>query len=156
MSDTPQSLADRLRDEGDRVMVFFNNLSSQQWEIHVHKQDGEWTLHQLLAHFVSAEIGRKELIVNVSSGGEGAPVEFNIDSFNTQGVDRLSKESNSHLLEKFFIERSNLASFVSSLDYEVLERVGNDPFLGVVPLVEMIKLTYRHLQIHLRDARRCL
>jgi hypothetical protein len=156
MTDTPQSLGDRLRDEGGRVMVFFNDLSSQQWEIQVYKQDVEWTLHHLLAHFVSAEIGRKELIINVSSGGEGAPMDFNIDSYNKQDVDRLSRESNSHLLELFFIERSSLASFVSTLDFEVLERVGNDPFLGAVPLVEMIKLTYRHLQIHLRDARRCL
>jgi hypothetical protein len=156
MSDSPQSLADRLREEGNRVMVFFNNLSPQQWDIQVYKQDAEWTLHHLLAHFVSAEIGRKELIINVSSGGEGAPGNFNIDRYNKQDVDRLSKESNSRLMELFFTERSSLETFVSSLDSEELERVGNDPFLGVVPLVEMIKLTYRHLQIHLRDARRCL
>ena len=118
MPDTPQSLADRLRDEGDRVMDFFNHLSPEQWEIQVYKQDADWTLHHLLAHFVSAEIGRKELIINVSSGGEGAPVDFNIDRFNKQDVDRLSREPHSHLLELFFNERSNLASFVSSLDHE--------------------------------------
>lgn len=156
MADTPQSLADRLRDEGIRVMDFFNTLSPEQWEIHVYKQDDDWTLHHLLAHFVSAEIGRKELIINVSSGGIGAPHDFSIDRFNKQEVDKLSAEQNSHLLELFSSERSSLASFVSSLDHEELERVGNDPFLGAVPLIEMIKLTYRHLQIHLREARRCL
>ena len=156
MSDTGQSLADRLREEGGRVMVFFNNLSPEQWEIQVYKQDPAWTIHHLLAHFVSAEIGRNELVITVSSGGEGAPIGFNIDRFNKQDVDRLSKESHSHLLELFIIERSSLASFVSSLGNDDLERIGNDPFLGAVPLIEMIKLTYRHLQIHLRDARRCL
>ena len=34
-----------------------------------------------------------------------------------------------------------------------LERSGNDPYLGETSLSEMIKLTYRHLQIHLRDVR---
>jgi len=156
MAETPQSLADRLRDEGIRVMDFFKNLSPEQWDIQIYGQDNDWTLHHLLAHFVSAEIGRKELIINVSSGGKGAPLDFNIDGFNNQEVDRLSGEPNSHLLELFFLERSSLASFVSSLDNEELERIGNDPFLGAVPLIEIIKLTYRHLQIHLREVRRCL
>ena len=156
MPDTVQSLADRLRDDGGRVMEFFSNLTPQQWEIPVYEQNGSWTFHHLLAHFVSAEIGRKELIINVAAGGEGAPVGFIIDDFNKQDVDRLSTESNPHLMELFFMERSSLARFVSSLDVKKLELIGNDPFLGAVPLLEMIKLTYLHLQIHLRDARRCL
>jgi hypothetical protein len=35
-----------------------------------------------------------------------------------------------------------------------LERIGRHPFLGVAPLVEMIKLVYRHNGIHIRDARK--
>lgn len=156
MPDTPQSLADRLRGEGGRVVEFFNNLSQEQWEARISPQNSDWSFHQLLAHFVSAEIGRKELIVSVSTGGEGAPANFEIDTFNQRSVERLSRESNVHLLELFSQERSNLANFVSVLEIEDLDRIGNDPYLGAVPLSEMIKLTYRHLQIHLRDARRCL
>lgn len=156
MSDTPQTLADRLREEGARVIDFFNRLSKDQWEILVYLQEGNWSLHHLLAHFVSAEIGRRKLIVNVASGGTGAPPEFNIDAFNKQEVDHLSNESNVDLLALFSKERTLLVDFVAGLKQENLEFIGRDPYLGEVPLREMIKLTYIHLQIHLRDARRSL
>jgi hypothetical protein len=156
MSDTPQALADRLNEEGTRVIDFFNNLSLEQWESIGNKQDGNWTMHDLLAHFVSAESGRQKLIVDISSGGKGAPPDFEIDRFNQQEVDRLSSKSNANLLSLFSLERMHLVEIVAAMKLEDLDRIGNDPFLGEVPLREIIKLTYRHLQIHLRDARRRL
>ena len=156
MPDTPQSLADRLRVEGGRVIDFFNRLSEEQWGICVYPNDGNWSLHHLLDHFVSAEIGRRELIISVATGGDGAPTGFEIDEFNQREVDRLSQESGPHLLELFSQTRAALLKFVSQLNANDLERTGNDPFLGNTILLEMIKLTYLHLQIHLRDARRCL
>ena len=156
MPDTPQALANRLRDEGARVIDFFNNLSQDQWEGFVYMQNSVWNMHDLLAHFVSSEIGRKKLIVDVAGGGEGAPPDFEIDRFNQHEVDRLSVESNLKLLHRFNQERNLLIKFVSALRPQDLDNIGNDPFLGEVPLAEMIKLTYRHLQIHLRDTRRCL
>lgn len=154
MAETPQSLADRLRDEGSRVAGFFKNLSLEQWDVLVYPPDGDWTMHTLLAHIVSSEIGRGELIGDVVAGGSGAPPGFDIDDFNQQEVHRLSGKSNDYLLELFSQERANLVELVSSLEPADLERIGNDPYLGVVPLLEIIKLTYIHLQIHLREARR--
>ena len=156
MPETPEFLADRLRAEGARVIDFFNTLSMEQWAVIVYQQDNSWTLHDLLAHFVSSEIGRQDLIIDVASGGRGAPPDFDIDRFNQQQVDRLSNISNSDLLTIFSQERARLIELVRALRQEDIERIGNDPFLGEVTLAEMIKLTYRHLQIHLRDTKRCL
>jgi hypothetical protein len=110
----------------------------------------------LLAHFLSSKIGRKELIVNVCEGGNEAPNNFEIDAYNLREVDRISVESNEDLLRKFKQERVNLIAIVSAMSLHNFERIGNDPYLGRGPLKEMIKLTYRHMQIHIRDARRCL
>lgn len=156
MPDTPQSLATRLREEGSRVIDFFNRLSKDQRATRVYPDEGDWSLHHLLAHFVSAEIGRKKLICSVARGDEGAPVGFEIDAFNQREVERLSGEPFERLVEIFSQERANLTDIVTLLKQEDLERLGNDPYLGTAPLQEMIKLTYRHLQIHLRDARKCL
>jgi hypothetical protein len=156
MPDTPQALADRLREEGARVFDFFNNLTKVQWEVQVYPSDSDWSLHHLLAHFTSSEIGRKTLIQYVLSGGEGASPDFNIDIYNKQEVEHFIGKSNSFLLQLFLKERAELATLVSGLEFDDLKRKGNDPYLGTVPLLEIIKLTYRHLQIHLRDARRCL
>ena len=113
-------------------------------------------MHHLLAHIVSAEIGRQELINNVYNGGEGAPEQFDIDRFNQTEVERLTQQSTQDLLERFSLEREKLAQLVGGMSEMELNQLGRDPYLGLVPLIEMIKLTYVHLQIHLRDARRCL
>jgi hypothetical protein len=156
MPDSAQVLADRLRAEGSRVVNFFNHLSLEQWKVLIYPDQSDWTMHHLLAHFVSAEIGRQELIENVYNGGEGAPQQFEIDQFNQTEVERLSTLSRQDLLGHFTQARARLAEMVSSLSQQELNRVGRDPYLGQVPLIEMIKLTYVHLQIHLRDAKRCL
>jgi DinB superfamily len=156
MPDTPQALADRLREEGARVFDFFNNLTKAQWEVQVYPSPSDWSLHHLLAHFTSSEIGRKTLVQYVLSGGEGASSDFDIDIYNKQEVEKLIVESTSFLLQLFLKERDELVTLVSSLEIDDLNRMGYDPYLGAVPLLEIIKLTYRHLQIHLRDARRCL
>jgi hypothetical protein len=156
MPDTPQALADRLREEGARVFDFFNNLSKDQWDVIVYPSDSFWSLHHLLAHFASSEIGHKTLVQNIFSGGEGAWSDFDIDIFNQREVEKLLDESNSYLLEIFLKARTELVALVSGFEIDDLNRIGNDPYLGTVPLLDIIKLTYRHLQIHLRDARRCL
>jgi hypothetical protein len=156
MPDTPQILADRLLQEGGRVVEFFNHLNPSQWAIIIYPEQGNWSFHQLLAHFVSSEVGRRELIGDVCKDGKGAPVNFIIDAYNQAEVERLTIISNSELLDRFTIERKQLAEMVAILTPEDLTKLGNDPFLGFVPLSEMIKLTYRHNQIHLREIRRYL
>jgi hypothetical protein len=156
MPDEANALADRLRKEGSRVVNFFNQLSQEQWRVLIYPQQSDWTMHHLLAHFVSAENGRQELIENVYNGGEGAPQQFDIDRFNQTEVERLSKQSNQDLLKSFTQGRAKLVEMVGSMSEQELSQVGRDPYLGQVTLIEMIKLTYVHLQIHLRDARQCL
>jgi hypothetical protein len=156
MPDNAQALADRLHEEGRRVVKFFNQLTPEQWKVVIYPQQSDWTMHHLLAHFVSAEIGRQELVENVYNGGEGAPQQFDIDRFNQIEVERLSKQSSHDLIRSFTQIREKLVELVSSMSEQELNRVGRDPYLGQVGLIEMIKLTYLHLQIHLRDARRCL
>jgi hypothetical protein len=156
MPDNAQALADRLHEEGRRVVKFFNQLTPEQWKVVIYPQQSDWTMHHLLAHFVSAEIGRQELVENVYNGGEGAPQQFDIDRFNQIEVERLSKQSSQDLIRSFTQRREKLVKLVSSMSEQELNRVGRDPYLGQVGLIEMIKLTYLHLQIHLRDARRCL
>jgi hypothetical protein len=153
MPDTPQILADRLILEGGRVVDFFKHLRPDQWAILVYPKQSEWNYHTLLSHFVSAEIGRRELISDVCNGGEGAPTNFDIDFFNRTEVLQFLNVPNDVLIRRFASEREKLSQLVNTLSSEDLTRMGNDPFLGRVSVSEMIKLTYRHLQIHLREVR---
>jgi hypothetical protein len=154
MADTPQGLSERLLREGEKVLAFFKTLGSEQFEIAVYSEGAEWCVREVLAHFVSTERAFFNLIENVLSGGSGAPEGFDIDSYNQRNVEMLKSMAVSDLLDEFRELRTRTVALVSNLDVEQLQRLARHPFLGVVPLIDIIKLVYRHNQIHLRDVRR--
>lgn len=154
MADTTERLSGRLRSEGEKTLDFFRHLSQEQWEQTVYSEGIRWLVRDVLAHFVSAESSFNRLITNVLSGGSGAPEDFDIDRFNLRQVSQLQESSLSDLLGKFSVYRQANVELVSGLHAEDLSRIGRHPFLGVVPLSDIIKMIYRHNQIHLRDLKR--
>ena len=156
MPDTPEFLAGRLTDEGLKTTEFFNGLTSDQWDIRVYSDGTQWALRQILTHFVASEESFNRLIENVLKGGAGAPEGFDIDQFNEKKVRQLQDLSITEMIKRFENARQRNIDLVSSMTAADLLIVGRHPFLGVVPLVDMIKLIYRHNQIHQRDMRKKL
>ncbi len=154
--DTPQSLADRLSEDGQKTSLFFENLSPEQWQTEVYTEGTHWTIRQVLAHFVSSEVSFNRLLENVLAGGSGTPEDFDLDVYNERKVAQLNNSTIDELLRQYGQARQSNVTLVSGLSPEDLSRQGRHPFLGVAPLTDMIKLIYRHNQIHLRDVRRLL
>jgi hypothetical protein len=144
----------KLVNEGEKTLIFFKSLSDDQLERTVYSEGATWNVREVLAHFVSAEMAFFELLSDVLAGGMGAPEGFDIDAFNQKMVSTLQDTPVSDLLDQFRKLRQQTASAVSQINHETLERTGRHPFLGIAPLVDIIKLIYRHNQIHLRDVRR--
>jgi hypothetical protein len=154
MADTPADLSERLMREGEKVLAFFSGLESEQLGQVVYSEGADWCVREILAHFVSTERAILSLINNVVSGGSGAPEGFDIDGYNQRKVDALRGMSVTDLMNEFRKLRTMTTATVFNLDSNQLQRQARHPFLGVVPLVDIIKLVYRHNQIHLRDVRR--
>lgn len=161
MSDAPNSivverLVGRLQSEGEKTVAFFRNLTLEQWQQIIYEAGSTWTIDQILAHFVSTEQAFADLITNILEDGPGAPENFDIDTYNERHVVLLKGISRGELLEQYRDARDDNIRRVQSMSPQDLARQGRHPFLGVVPLEEIVKLLYRHNQIHLRDARRAL
>lgn len=156
MPDTPEYLAGRLADESLKTQEFFNGLTTEQWEIQVYSDGTKWALRQILTHFVSSESSFTRLIENILQGGEGAPEGFDIDVYNEKKVLQLRDSSITEMIESFNNARQRNIELVSRMTADDLLIEGRHPYLGVVPLKDMIKLIYRHNQIHQRDMRKKL
>jgi hypothetical protein len=52
--------------------------------------------------------------------------------------------------------RAEMIVWVTGLDQTELSISGRHPYLGEAALVDMIKMVYRHNQIHYRDFRKLL
>jgi uncharacterized damage-inducible protein DinB len=156
MTETPAFLAERLKTEGDKTIAFFNSLKDDNWEIAVYTEGSEWTVQNVLAHFVSAEQGFIRLFRDILSGGEGASDDFDIDRYNAKQQELIKDISRQELVKLFKASRFEMISLVSSLSTDDLQREGRHPFLGLTTLGEMIKMVYRHNQIHHRDLRKLI
>lgn len=156
MTDTPDFLAGRLRSEGEKTIQFLRNLTQEQWLKPVYSEGGTWSIGDILAHFVSAEIGMRRLVENILSGGPGSPEDFDLDAYNQRKVAALRQVPLGELIEQFGRERENCITLIHRLSQEDLQKSGRHPWLGVVPVEEIVKLLYRHNQIHLRDIRKAV
>lgn len=156
MTDTPQHLAEKLLADGEKTLAFFDPLTQQQWSIEVYTDGMVWCVREVLCHFASSETSFNRLLENILEGGEGSPEGFNIDAYNQRKVAQLEKASTEELLNSYKLARLKNVEIVSRLQPEDLQRTGRHPFLGVATLEDIIKLIYRHNQIHLRDVRKLL
>lgn len=153
MAEMPVFLAERLKTEGEKTAAFFAALTGDQWQQVVYTESAEWKARDVLAHFVSVEKSILKLFENIRDGGEGASEDFSVDRFNAEQVAKLADMSPFDLLAQFNASRAQMVAWVSSLSESDLQKKGRHPFLGVTTLGEMIKMVYRHNQIHLRDLR---
>jgi len=156
MPDTPSFLAERLLTEGNKSVQFFRDLPGEAWDRTIYTEGTTWKTIQVLAHFVATELSLYRLLENILGGGSGAPEDFDINAYNERKVTQLVNQDADTLLAKFLQQRAATAALVSRLTQADLERQGRHPFLGRTPLAEIIKIIYRHNQIHQREMRKVL
>jgi hypothetical protein len=156
MGDELVRLVSRLEDEGQKTCVFFRELQPQDWDKQVYSEGARWRVHQVLAHFVEAEASVARLIAHVVSGGPGVPEDFDLNAYNDRKVARLDEQTPADLIDRFAELRALTIAMVGGFGPGDLEKTGRHPFLGVARVADMLKLMYRHNQIHQRDLRRLL
>ncbi len=156
MPDTPENLAERLKTEGEKTLSFFDSLAPHQWDTIIYTDGMIWSVREVLCHIAISEISFGRLLENILAGGDGAPEDFNIDAYNQRKVAQLDQAPLESLKESYLQARMRNIGIVSNLRLEDLERRGRHPYLGVAPLIDIIKLIYRHNQLHLRDVRKLL
>lgn len=153
MPEDPLFLSQRLLSEGDKAITFFQSLDPDQFEKIIYSEGTKWTVNQVLAHFVSAEHSLCRLVENIAAGGAGSPEDFDLNGYNERKVKELEQITAGELIKAFRQNRKKTALFVAGLKPEDLQRQGRHPFLGIAPLSEIIKIIYRHNQIHIREIR---
>lgn len=156
MPETVEFLVERLKGEGEKTVDFFAALKDGQWQSAVYTEGKTWSIRNVLAHFVTSEQAFLRLFANVQKGGTGAPENFDLDRYNASQQEKTRAQSPQELLTQFRASRAAMIELVSSMSTADLEKTGRHPFLGLTSLAEMIKMVYRHNQIHTRDLRHLL
>jgi hypothetical protein len=154
LTDTPAFLAERLKSEGEKTADFFGSLTPEQWLSTVYTEGEEWTIRSILAHYVTAEQGFLIIFSEIRNGGAGVDEDFDIDRYNASQQKKTQQISPADLVELFKSVRQQMTALVASMSEADLAKQGRHPYLGPTTLGEMIKMVYRHNQIHARDLRK--
>lgn len=149
-------LVAKLQNERERTWQFFYALSPKEWDTIIYPDGGRWKPSQILAHLIAAERGFQDLIQEVLAGREGAPPDFDLQTFNERTVAEMADYPIERLLEEFRAARQATVDLVTRLSPQALELKGRHPWFGVLSLAEILVLLYRHAQIHQREIRRAL
>lgn len=156
MPETPAFLAERLKTEGEKTAAFFASLTTDQWNSEVYTEGETWTVRNVLAHYLTAEKGFVKIFASIRDGGPGATEDFDIDRYNASQQKKTQHLTPAELLKQFIAVRAEMTAWVATLTEADLGKQGRHPFLGQTTLAEMIKMVYRHNQIHYRDLRKIL
>jgi len=156
ISASKSHLAHRLERERDRCLATFSALPASSWEAEIYTEGARWSVRQILAHFVVTERALRTLIEQILAGGEGATQDFDLDRFNEAQVGKLDGESPSSLLSVFQSERKRTLALLASLDPSQFTLKGRHPYFGKMTIQQLLKWTYQHAQVHLRDIRHTL
>jgi len=153
MSNSTEFLTNRLRDEGEKSIQFFSNITAEDWDITIYSDGSRWNVRQVLAHFALAESSLCYLVEQIAAGGPGTPEDFDLDRYNEAKVSTVGDVSEDELIKLFRNNRQETINIVSKLTEAELTKKGRHPFLGDASLIDIIKLIYRHNQIHIREIR---
>lgn len=157
MPTTQEFLIRRLTDMGQATYDYFAALPDAHYAQPVYLGGDQWTPHEILAHFISAERQFLHSLKEVLAGRPTVPDDFDIQAFNETDVPAIATGcSRADLLAAFHAARAETIALVAPLTDDQLALIGRHPWLGSMRLEEFIKFIYRHNQMHERDIKKAI
>lgn len=156
MNEVSEHIHRRLREEGERVIAFFESLPREQMEMTIYAGSPQWNVHQVLCHLVASEIAYQRHLVQLLESGNVLLFDQNIDDFNRVEVQKLAATPVRELLDSYREARKRTLLLVEDMDIEDLTKTAIHPWFGKKEIGWLLKLIYRHNAMHLQDIRRRL
>lgn len=135
---------------------FFSSLSPDELDIRVYQDGAQWTVQQVLAHFITIEPSMQWLFKNILSGGPGSTEDFDVERFNRSQPKKLDGKTIDELIAQFKSVRKETIAIVSTMSDADFDREGRHAFHGHGTLERFIRWAYEHVQIHLAEIREVL
>lgn len=138
------------------AIVFFESLSPDALGTQVYQDGAQWTVQQVLAHFITIERSMQWLFKDILAGGPGSPEGFDVERFNRTQPKKLDGKTIDELIALFQSVRNDTIAIVRSMSDADFDREGRHAFHGHGKLERFIYWAYEHVTLHLEDLRKRL
>lgn len=156
MNDRRAPIIAELEKNMEDTIVLFKSFSPDTLGIQVYQDGAQWTVQQVLAHFITIERSMQWLFKDILAGGPGSPEGFDVERFNRTQPKKLDGRSIDELIAQFKSVRNDTISIVRSMSDADFDREGRHAFHGHGKLERFIYWAYEHVTLHLEDLRKRL
>jgi hypothetical protein len=150
------AIAAELEKGMEETVSFFRSLSLGELRAQVYQDGAQWTVQQVLAHFIAIERSMHWLFKDILSGGQGSPPDFDVNRFNLTQTRKYDGLALDELIDRFKAVRKETIRIVREMKEEDLDREGMHAFHGKGKLDRFIRWAYEHARIHEDDIRKVL
>ena len=156
MTDRRTTIRAALERDLETTVAFFRGLTTEQLDMQVYQDGAQWTVKEILAHFITIERSMQWLFKDILTGGPGSPRDFDVDRFNLTQPKKFSGKSLEELIAVFRDVRGATCALVEGMREDDLDREGWHAFHGHDTLERFIRWAYEHSRLHLEDVRKIL
>lgn len=142
-------IAAKLNETRGSLVAFFDQLEGDDWETAVYDEGAHWTMTDILRHLVDAEKGMLGMMMQWQQGNDPVPPDFDLERWNNRAIQKTADQSPSDLLSKLKENRSNLLSFVDTIQEEDWGKTGRHGSLHIMSIEEVCHLIADHELSHL-------
>lgn len=156
MIDTVNILTEKFEKEGLKTIEFIKSIPEDVLDTQLYDDGDRWTIRKTCIHLVESEGSIPKLIKNILDGGEGVPIDFDLDRYNASMVKKLGELSQEEIVSKMTNLRTETVKMVSELNEEDLEKSGRHPYIGESNIRDMLRIMLVNASSHLRDIRKAI
>ncbi len=133
------------------TITFFKSLSTDELSTQVYQDGAQWTVQQVLAHFITIERSMQWLFKNILAGGPGSTEDFDVERFNRTQPKKYDGKTIDELVAEFSSVRNDTIEIVNSMSDADFDREGLHAFHGHGKLERFIVWAYEHVALHMED-----
>lgn len=133
-----------------KTLALADSMTDEDWNrpAYAEDEDSDWRMIDILRHVADSERGMTALIVQIKDGGEGVPVDFDLNRWNQRAVSKLQEKSAGDLIAAMSVNRDNLLALIDSLKPSDWDKKGRHASLKVMTIEEVCHLIADHEEAH--------
>jgi hypothetical protein len=155
-----EQIKQRLSHQRQVLLEFLSGLDEAGWQTAVFPNDEEidppWTVADLVRHLADAEQSMTRLMVLIRDGGEGVPVDFDLNRWNNSRLAKNRQKSPAQVLAEMETNRAALFGFIDSLSADDLEKAGRHGRGTIMTIDQICILIAGHDKLHMADIKRAI
>ena len=151
MNDRRTPIMAGLNKNSEDTIAFYRSLSPDELRVQVYEDGAQWTVQQVLAHFITIERSMQWLFKNILAGGPGSTEDFDVERFNRTQPKKYDGKTIDELIAEFKSVRNETIAIVRSMSDDDLDREGLHAFHGHGKLERFVTWVYEHVALHMED-----